>query len=482
MPDAARSQAATVNSSRRGAARRAELEFLPAALEVLETPASSTARATAILVVVFFAAAIAWACIGRIDIIAVAPGKIVPTGRTKAVQPLEPGIIAALNVDDGDHVKAGQIVVELDATVATAERKRTAHDLVKAQLDVARLSALRKGGKPETLNFVPPTGVSEVDAAQAREAMIAQAIEQEQKLAALDRQIAQKRAELDQVVATVAKLNHSLPLLHEETDVREKAMNIKYGNVIAWLEAAEKLSDQEGELAVDQKQAPGLIAARESLERQVAQTEAEYMHHILGDLADAQQKAEEFTQDLVKADQKIEERHLRAPVDGTVQQLTIHTIGGVVTPAQQLMLIVPADSHLEIEAMVSNDDIGFVHPGQSTEIKVNTFNFTRYGLINGTVLSVSADAVVSDKGAGQATDGIEMQKATDSGSANSQQQSLVYAARVSLDRAKMQVEDKLVSLAAGMAVTVEIKTGSRPVIDYLLSPLARYKQESLRER
>lgn len=469
---------------RRDAARRAELEFLPAALEVLETPASPAGRAVALLIVAFFAGAIAWACLGRVDIIAVAPGKIVPTGRTKAVQPLELGIVAAIKVDDGDHVKLGDILVELDATVVTAERRRTAHDLLKAQLDVATLSALKAGGKPVALTFVPPADATGVEIAQAKTAMVAQATEQEQKLASLDRQIAQKQAESEQITASIAKLKASLPLLQEENDVREKAMNIQYGNRIAWLQAAEKLSDQKSELIVEQQQATGLVAAREALERQYAQTESEYMHHVLIDLADAQQKAAEFTQDLVKADQKLEERHLRAPVDGTVQQLAVHTIGGVVTPAQQLMLIVPADSHLEVEAMISNDDIGFARPGEPAEIKVNTFNFTRYGLLHGTVLSVSEDAVVSDKAAGQAMDGIDTQKGSDAanGPGSPQQQNLVYEARISLDNLKMQVEDRLVNLGPGMAVTAEIKTGSRRVIEYLLSPLVRYKHESLRER
>ena len=169
---------------------------------------------------------------------------------------------------------------------------------------------------------------------------------------------------------------------------------------------------------------------------------------------------------------------LTAPVDGVVQQLAVHTVGGVVTPAQALLVVVPADSHLEIEAMVSNRDIGFVHAGQDAEIKVDTFNFTRYGLMHGQVLSVSQDAIIRDakrtaerRGPGAQSDTSEPKG-----------QELVYAARISLDRTEMQVEDELVNLSPGMAVTVEIKTGSRRILSYLLSPLLRYQQESLRER
>jgi hemolysin D len=153
--------------------------------------------------------------------------------------------------------------------------------------------------------------------------------------------------------------------------------------------------------------------------------------------------------------------------------------GGVVTPAQALLVVVPAESHLEIEAMVSNRDIGFVHAGQQAEIKVDTFPFTRYGLLHGAVVSVSQDAIVHDKSQDKTGDKVQ---GAETSTSEPKGQELVYAARISLDRAQMQIDDNLVNLSPGMAVTVEIKTGSRAVISYLLSPLMRYKHESLRER
>jgi hemolysin D len=184
---------------------------------------------------------------------------------------------------------------------------------------------------------------------------------------------------------------------------------------------------------------------------------------------------------MIKAERKMSDQVLRAPVDGTVQQLAIHTVGGVVTPAQQLMAIVPADSRLEAEAMIANRDIGFVVPGQSAEIKVDTFNFTKYGLLHGEVVTVSQDAIARDKPADRNNDTSKLRAAL-SGTSEPQGQELVYSARVSLDRTEMQVEDKTVSLAPGMAVTVEIKTGRRRIIEFLLSPLLRYRHEAIRER
>ena len=170
---------------------------------------------------------------------------------------------------------------------------------------------------------------------------------------------------------------------------------------------------------------------------------------------------------------------LTAPVDGIVQQLVVHTVGGVVTAAQALAVVVPDESRLEIEAMVPNQDIGFVSAGQDAEIKVDTFNFTRYGLLHGRVLSVSQDAIARDK----LPERPSAQQPTEAGtSSEPKTQEPAYSARVSLDRSQMLIEDKLVNLSPGMAVTVEIKTGSRRIISYLLSPLVRYKQEVLRER
>jgi membrane fusion protein, hemolysin D len=457
-------------------------QFLPAALEILETPASPVGRAIGATLILFFAIAIGWATFGHVDIIATAQGKVVPTGRSKTIQPLETGIVQAIHVQDGDRVTAGQVLIELDRTVTQAERKHVAADLILTQLDVARLEALRDNfaALSALRDLVPPLGAAPLDVARTRAAMLAQAAEQSAKLSSVVQQIAQKQAEAESVQAAIAKIDASLPMVQETADIRRKAKEIQYGNQIAFLEAQTRLIDQQNERLVQQRKLVEIEAARLALEQQLAQTKSGFERQVLSDLSDAQKKVEELAQDFVKAERKIEEQVLRAPIDGTVQQLALHTVGGVVTPAQQLMTIVPADSTLEAEAMISNRDIGFVSAGQSAEIKIDTFNFTRYGLVHGKVTSVSQDAIVRDKPA-------DKQNGTKPAGALSETsepagQEFVYSARVSLDETQMQVEDRMVGLAPGMAVTVEIKTGTRRIIEYLMSPLLRYKQESLRER
>ena len=233
------------------------------------------------------------------------------------------------------------------------------------------------------------------------------------------------------------------------------------------------------ELLVQKSHFAEADAAVGGIEETLRRTEAEYNRGLFDELAKAEQKAAGLRQDIVKAEQRTSLLRLAAQEDGIVQQLAVHSVGGVVTPAQTLMVVVPTSGGLEIEAMISNKDIGFVNPGEEAAIKVDTFRFTRYGLRQGKVLSVSQDAIVRQKPPEKPGD---TPAGTDTASSEPKGQELVYSARVSLDRAQMDVDGRVVNLAPGMAVTVEIKTGARRIISYLLSPLARYKQESLRER
>jgi hemolysin D len=188
----------------------------------------------------------------------------------------------------------------------------------------------------------------------------------------------------------------------------------------------------------------------DALEAEIRQRDAE-IQAAKGQIAS-------LDQELTKARYEQSLTELRAPVAGTVQQLAVHTLGGVVTPAQPLLTLVPSDQHVEVEALLENKDVGFVHAGQPVSVKVETFNFTKYGTVAGEVVSVSQDAIKDEK-RGQ-----------------------VYNAKVRLARSQLLIDGRSVALAPGMAVTVEIKTDQRRVIDYFLSPLEQHLQESLGER
>jgi hemolysin D len=429
-----------------------ELAFLPAALEIVETPVPPIAGAIGGTIILLFCVALVWALLGHIDIVASASGRIIPSGRTKVIQPFEIGVIRAIRVQEGQSVKVGEVLIELDPTMAGAELGHIRSDLMAARLEAARLRAA------------------------------SQVAEQNAKIEEIKRQQAQKEAERATIKATINKINETIPLLEERVKVRKYLYDKQLVSKLVYLSDLQDLVGQQQELLVQKSRYSEADAAVAALVEAQSKTAAEYQRTLLDDLAKAQQKAAGLAQDVVKDTQRTQYQVLTAPVDGTVQQLAVHTVGGVVTPAQVLLVVVPTDSHLEIEAMVPNRDIGFIHVGQEAEIKVDTFNFTRYGLIHGHVLSISHDAIARDKPQDKTDKSSDTTPGGTTTTSEPKGQELSYAARISLDRTQMQVEERLASLSPGMAVTVEIKTGSRAIISYLLSPLLRYKQESLRER
>jgi hemolysin D len=457
--------------------REYEIAFLPAALEIVESPPSPVGRAIGVSIIVMFCFALAWACFGTVDIVATATGKIVPGGRTKLIQPLEAGVVRAIHVRDGQNVKAGDVLIELDPTISEAEQERQKADLVAAELDAARLRAALADNPLAA--FRPPEGASPAQVEMHRQFLASQLAEQNAKLAEIARQQSQKEAERATITATVGKLQTTIPVLQEKVEIRKTLLDKALASKITYLTEYQDLLGLQQDLTVQQSRLREADAAVALLKETHDKAAAEYRRTAYDGLAKAEQKAASLAQDVVKAEQRTKLQRLTAPVDGVVQQLAVHTVGGVVTPAQALAVVVPNEINLEIEAMVSNRDIGFVHPGQSAEIKVDTFNFTRYGLLHGEVLSVSPDAISRDKPQNASND-RSVGAATSSSEPRSQE--LEYAARVSLDSTHMEVDEKRVKLGPGMAVTVEIKTGSRRIVSYLLSPLARYKQESLRER
>src|SRR5215475_7313773 len=456
-----------------------ELAFLPAAMEIVETPPSPIGRAVGVVLVALFCTGLAWSAWGTIDIVASAPGKVVSGGRSKVVQPFETGVVRAIRVQDGQSVKAGEVLIELDPTVNAAERDHLRDDLAAERLNIARLRAALAEGEGRSVDLVAPADADPVLVSTQRQLLANQVSEHRAKVAALSRQEAQKQAEHETIAATIHKLETLIPVIQQRVDIRKTLMEKEIGSKLTYYEILQLLVEQQEELAVQKSHLHEAEAAVAAIRETRAQAIAEFSRSLSDELAKSEQKANGFAQDLIKAQQKTRLQQLTSPVDGVVQQLAVHTVGGVVTPAQSLLVIVPSDSQLEIEAMVPNRDIGFVEPGQGVEIKVDTFNFTRYGLLHGEVLSVSQDAVIRERQQDRAGD---RRLGTQTDSSEPSGQELNYSARISLDRTRMQVEGRTVNLSPGMAVTVEIKTGSRNILSYLLSPLRRYRQETLRER
>jgi HlyD family type I secretion membrane fusion protein len=456
--------------------RPVEREFLPAALEIVESPASPTLRVTALLIAVFLASVVTWSYFGHVDIIATAPGKVIARSRTKVVQPHDASVVRAIHIADGDKVEAGQVLIELDPTMSSADQLRYSDILVQARLDQARLRALL-----DPANSAAFAGVAApaelVATAQAR--LEAEQREQAAKVAKLDHQVAQKHAEQAQIEAEIAKIDMALPLVRERAAIRAEGLKSGYGNKLDLLTQTQQVVELEHQRNVLQRKHDEIDATLAELAALRKQTEAEFRRNALTDLAKADREATEASGELAKATERTRLQTLTAPVAGMVQDLTVHTLGGVVTPAQQLLRIVPSGGGIEVEAVIANQDVGFVELGQEAEIKIETFPFTRYGLIPGHVRAIARDSIDEPQSA-QRRQGSR--SASDEPGNLERSHQLVYVALIALAETSLIVDGKPLELAPGMAVTAEIKTGKRRVLDYLLSPFHRYSHDVLRER
>lgn len=435
-----------------------ELAFLPAHLELAETPVHPAPKWTIRLIVAFTLLAVIWAIFGKIDIVATAQGKIIPNAQVKLVQPMDTGVVRAILVKDGQRVQAGQALIELDTTLARADTDKSRAARQDAALTAARAQALLAAQQthvPPSVAAVP--GIAPERQQQTQRFADGVFSEYQAKIAANESELAKRKAELETAQRQIEKLSQTAPLAAQSAENYRALVKDNYVSRQDYLEKEQTRIEQEQELVAQKSHTRELLAGIDEQQREIAATSAQFRREQLDILNQAQQQLGQTTQDEAKATQRQTRMKITAPVSGTVQQLNVHTVGGVVQTAQSLMEIVPDDT-LEIEASVSNKDIGFVDAGQDAIIKIETFPYTRYGYLTGRVLKVSNDAA-QDKKLG-----------------------LVYPARVTLPSSKIHVDNKWVNLTPGMNVTVEVKTGKRRVAEYFLSPLVEYASESLRER
>ncbi|MCL2791351.1 MAG: HlyD family type I secretion periplasmic adaptor subunit [Desulfobulbus sp.] len=408
-----------------------EAAFLPAALALQERPVSPAARLTGRILMTLVAVILAWSILGKIDIVVNAAGKIIPSGHTKAIASVDVASVRALYVREGQSVKAGDVLVELDTSALDADR-----DKARGDAAVATLLAARSKAMITAIDTLKPPQLEEIDS-----------VPQEQWLAAelhLQEQYRDFQAKLIRLDGEIRRYSQALPLVTKRArDFKELAARHDV-STHAWLEKEQARIDLEGQLTTARNQRAELIAQARR-EAHDALTEGGRMAHG-------------STQDMVRAEAHSRLLKLTAPVDGTVQQLAVHTVGGVVPVAQPIMLVVPKEDQVEVEAFLENKDIGFVQVGQKAAVKIDAFEYTKYGTVPGSVSHVSHDAIEDEK------------------------KGLIYAVKVLLDRSTLDVDGQEMQLSPGMSVNVEIKTGNRRVIEYVLSPVLRHQRESLNER
>ena len=433
-----------------------EKEFLPAVLEVTEMPPSHGARLLTYIIILMFTTLVLWAILGKIDIIATATGKLMPASNIKTIQTLVDSEIEEIYVQEGQYVKEGQDLIKFNQTEVLANISRVENENEALEIAVARLKALLTDD-PEA-NFIYNPEIDEYLIKMHKDLLKIQMTEKKAKIDVLEGQIDKAVKEKETTQAEINRITKILPSVKERIEKKRILVEKKLLARLTFLEQEEELTNLQEQRNVQVKKMAETEANIASLEKEKRQYLAEFDKNLMQELTENREQLESYQQELIKYQEALKRTVIKAPLSGYVQQLVYHTRGGVVETAKPIMNIVPEDYKLEAEVKILNKDIGFVRSEQDVEIKIDSFPFTKYGTIKGKVRNISGDAIQDEK------------------------LGLVYSARLTLLDNKILADGNIVQLKPGMGVTAEIKTGKRRVIEYLLSPVMKYLDESLRER
>ncbi|NIM41474.1 MAG: HlyD family type I secretion periplasmic adaptor subunit [Hydrogenophaga sp.] len=446
------------------------LDFLPGSLSIQETPPHPLPLWTARTIMALFAVALAWACLGQVDIVAVASGRVIVSERSKHVQPMEDGLVQRVWVRDGDRVRSGQLLVTLDGTTARADHARVQEAWRAASSEAWRTGALVRAVEAGALPvsdaepaFRAPadTGLAwlAADARQAWAQLRAEWEDIQSRHARALAEVAQRRTEGETARAVLDKLQSSARWAQRREADYLSLVEKGFISGHASQDRTRERIELERDIATQQARLRELEAAREQAARSLAALRADIRRNLLDRESQAQRQREQLVADAIKARQGERLTELRSPVSGTVQQLAVHTAGDVVAGGQVLLVVVPDTERVTAQVAIANQDMGFVRQGQVATVKLEAFPFTRHGTLPATVAVLGADATVDER-SGQAS----------------------FPAYLTLERSTLMVEGRELPITPGMNLVAEIKTGRRRLIDYLLSPVQALADESLRER
>lgn len=430
-------------------------EFLPPAVEVLETPPSSAGRMLVWAVVGLFILTVLWAFIGEIDEVVVARGKVIPIGYTKVLQAEDKGIVKRILVQEGQKVKRGELLMELDRTMSESDLNALKKEIAYYDTNIRRILA-----ELEDKPFVAGEG-SQTDSRDFIQQMSLYRSRQSEKRAKLefyDAQIRQKEDSVRVAESSLVKYQELLKIARErEANLKEI---VEQGAIsrYTYLEYQGKRIELEQNVSMNRSELSAAQAEVSAARQEKAQYQAEWNRQLQEELINSRKQFNTLKESERKAELKNKLIEIKSPVDGAVHKLDIHTVGAVVREAQGLMEVVPDGTPMEIEAWMENQDVGFVTPGMPVEVKVDAFNFQKFGTLKGKVREISPDAI-EDKERGQ-----------------------LYRVMVSVDEEKLHMDSRDLQVYPGMAVSAEIKTRKKRIIDFFLEPFQTYKSEALRER
>lgn len=447
-------------TERRQGERRTRLEtdFLPAALEITETPPPPAGRAVMGVIMLAAVGAIAWSFLSEVEMVAVAEGRLIPTARLQAVEAGDAGIVRSILVREGEHVKKGQPLVQLDATLSGADEAAAKADLSAALLQRARTVALMAHADGKGAAFQAPAGAAPDAAAAEGQAVAARIAEHQSRQAGLMQRRAGAESARTVALAELTKLEQLLPLVEAQYAAQAELAEKGLSPALRVLQLQERVVTARQDMLVQQARAQEAAAQIAMLDRERAQANAEFRAKAAAEQAEAEAVIATRSELVRKAEQRSTLQLLRAPVDGTVNEIAVTTLGEVLEVGARVATLVPADSDLVVEALVLNKDAGHVQEGMPVALKVESFPFTRHGVLHGIVEYLSADAIVD------------------------QSRGLVFPVRVRLTGGAVTDRGEHLHLSPGLTVAAEIVTGKRTVADFILSPIAKATSEAGRER
>lgn len=407
---------------------------------------------------------LAWATLGRLDIVAVADGKLVPAGYLKIVQPSEAGIVKEILVHEGQRVRAGQPLMRMDALITDADLGAMATEHARKRLQLARIDAELSGAALQLPAIGPAEQQREVAGQyRANRAALAAALAEEQS------RLVKAQQELAAARQQKTRLEAVLPHYRQQEQAYGKLVTDGFVGTLMGSDKRRERIEKEQELATQEHLVASAQASIDQSAKKLRQIEADYQRHLYAERDETQSQADKLAKELQKQEHRRALMELRAPQDGIIKDLATHTGGTVVQPGTVLASLVPQDERLKVEVWVSNEDIGFVRPGQAVKLKFAPYSFQKYGMGQGTVEHVSADAQSEEE-------------ARDKGLAAEGRRPLRYKALVALSSTALVADGVRYPLAVGMQTTAEILLGDRTVAEYLLSPVQKAWHEAARER
>ncbi|PWT74754.1 MAG: HlyD family type I secretion periplasmic adaptor subunit [Proteobacteria bacterium] len=440
------------------------LDFSPAILRLQREPPSPLPRLVLALLGVLILVLAGWSIVGRLDIIAVAPGRLVPSTYVKVVQPVDAGVIKELLVREGDSVKAGQVMVRMDPSISDADGKQLQTQVQLARLALRRIDAELAGTEPQ----------SQADDSQELFSQMASQYRARRQthldeLAAERAVMAKAEHDLKGALEMEAKLKQTLPIYQDQERSWAQLEKEGFAGHLLVEDRRRVRIEVQQELKAQVHTIDGLRAAMTQSKERQAQIESNYRQLLYNERVETTALLEKAEQERQKQSIHQDMLELRAPQDGVVKELATHTEGAVLSPGTVLMTIVPANEPLRAEVWVSNQDRGFVRDGQKVKVKIDPYPFQKYGMVDGVVKSVSADA--SEQSPAQA----------DSDPRNPASR-YRFRAIVELKSQYLQSDEVKLQLTPGMQVDAEIALGDRTVLEYILSPVRKAFHEAARER